>query len=311
MRYLAALMLALLLTVTAQAQQTIVIQLDTSGSMSDYMRSAQKSRMEVAQDALIEVLSKVPDGTKVGILTFDGWIYDIQPVNRAALEQAIRNTRPGGGTPLYEYVQAAGTQLLAEREKQLNIGTYKLLVITDGAAGDDHLNRDGQWSDGTVKPGVLKDIMSRNITVDAIGLDMSGDHALATQINGSYMRGDDPNSLVEAVSQAVAEVPMDDPQASDEAFKEIGELPDEFVGMAIKGLTKFSNHPIGERPPVPVVAEDGSVVRDENGDIMYQPDPVEEVSSFPGWLGWVCGGIFVVICIIGLLSVLGGSGRRY
>jgi hypothetical protein len=310
MRFFAAILALTLLTGTVGADDSIVIVLDTSGSMGDYMRSAKKSRMEVAQDALIEVLSKVPDTTKIGILSFEGWIYKLGPVDRAKLEQAIRSTEPGGGTPLYEYIRAGGTQLLDERGKQLNVGAYKLLVVTDGEAGDDRLNDPDRFSDGTPKLGVLDDIMSRNITVDAIGLDMDGDHSLATKINGSYMRGDDAASLVEAVSKAVAEVGFgDDQNAGADAFAEIAEIPDDAVMAVLKGLTTFPNHPVGEKPLVQVVQEDGTVT--------YQPDPTNEPVvideggggiSFLAVMGIFVGIVAVVIVIIVIVS---SSGRRY
>lgn len=291
MRFLTTILALALLTGTMRADDSIIIVLDTSGSMGDYMREAQASRMEVAQKALIEVLSKVPDTTKVGLLTFDGWVYDLQPVDRTKLTAAIQGTRPGGGTPLYEYIRAAGTRLLEERQGRLNVGSYKLLVITDGEAGDDRLNEDH----GGI-PGVLKDIIGRNITVDAIGLDMSGDHSLKTKINGTYMRGDDADSLMQAVEKAVAEVGFEgDQDAGADAFAEIAELPDTFVVAALQGLTTFSNHPIGEKAPVPVVLDDGTVV--------MQPDPTADPVPELGEGGGLSS-LMLLLAVIGIVAVI-------
>lgn len=305
------LLLVLCLTTVIQADDSIVIVFDTSGSMGDYMRSAQKSRMEVAQDALVEVLSQVPDTTKIGILTFDGWIYELGLVNREKIGKAIRSARTGGGTPLYEYIRAGGTALLKERAQQLNSGSYKILVVTDGEAGDEYLNRSSKFSDGSIKLGVLDDIMSRNIVIDAIGLDMQGDHSLATKINGSYMRGDDSNSLVEAVSKAIAEVSFEGNQnVGEEAFADIAEIPDDAVMAIIKGLTTFQNHPVGEKPPVQVVREDGTVT--------YEPDPANEPVAVPGEdsgvgilaiLGILVG--IVAIVIVVMIIVVNSSGGGY
>jgi len=280
---------------TAQADDSIVIVFDTSGSMGDYMRSAKKSRMEVAQDALVEVLSNVPDTTKIGILSFNGWIYELGPVDRTKLEVAIRSARTGGGTPLYEYIRAGGTTLLQERAQQLNAGSYKVLVVTDGEAGDEHLDRTTVFQDGSEKLGVLDDIMSRNVTIDAIGLDMQGNHSLATKINGSYMRGDDPASLVEAVAAAVAEVSFDDQSAGKDAFADIAELPDDAVVAVIKGLTTFQNHPVGEKPPVQVVREDGTVA--------YEPDPANEPVAAPGE-GDGMGALAILGIIVGIIAII-------
>lgn len=241
------------------ADDNIVIVFDTSGSMDDNMKTAGKTRLKVAQEALIGTLSNLPSTTKVGVLTFGGWVYDIQPVNQDVLTKAIRSTRPSGGTPLYQYISVGATRLLEERQKGNNLGSYKLLVVTDGIASDPALNNDSYFRDGTPKPGVLRDVMNRGISIDAIGLDMVDDHPLSKQINGLYMRGDDPSSLKKAIEKSVAEVGFGQNQnASDEAFREISELPEEFVLASLKGLTTFSNHPIGQKAPVEQKQPDGT-----------------------------------------------------
>ena len=266
-----AFLFAALFTCAAIADDYIVIVFDTSGSMNDYMRVAKKTRIEVAQDSLISVLSKVPSTTQVGILSFKGWIYDLQPVDQQKAEEAIRSTRPGGGTPLYQYIALGATRLLEERKKQDNIGSYKLLVVTDGVATDDALNRESWFEDRSSKPGVLKDVLNRGIIVDAIGLEMAGNHPLSAEINGTYMRGDDPKSLTTAISKSVAEVGFGATKdTSDDAFAEISELPDGFVMAALKGLTTFENHPIGEKaPPTPIATS----------QVETNPVPVQQVAA--------------------------------
>jgi len=297
MKLILTILALVVMTGVASADDNIVIVFDTSGSMSDSMRSAGgKSRMQVAQDALISVLSKVPKSTKVGVLTFNGWIYDIQPVDQAKLEAAIRATRPSGGTPLYQYIGSGATRLLKERDSQGNAGSYKLLVVTDGAASDDSLNVERTFGDGTPKPGVLQDVLNRGIVIDAIGLDMADKHALSTQINGVYMLGNDPNSLSKAIAKSVAEVGFGSTQdASDEAFKEISELPEEFVLASLKGLTTFANQPIGEKPPLEVKQADGTT--------MIVPNPANETSSGPMIL-------LGVVCVLGVIVVAAVAASR-
>jgi len=309
MRSLILAALVVLTTSVAQAQQTdsIVIVLDTSGSMGDSM-SGGKTRMQVAQDSLITVLKNTPPTTKVGILTFEGWIYDLQKVNQQQLEAAIRSTRPGGGTPLYEYLRAGATRLLEERQSQNNTGYYKLIVVTDGQAGDDSLNRESRFSDGSTKPGVLTDIISRNLIVDVIALDMGEDHDLMRLNNGADMKGNDPASLTSSIRKAVAEVGFGNQKdTSESAFKELDGLPDDFCLAAIKGLTTFRNHPIGEKPPVPIVQADGTVT--------MQPDPANEAVPPPGEGGGI-GGILLIVLVAGVgivffLVILTKAGRGY
>jgi hypothetical protein len=285
-----ALLFVLCLSSVAYADDHIVIVFDTSGSMDTRM-SGGKTRMKTAQDALVGVLSKVPDSTKVGILSFGGWIYDLQPVDRPKLEKAIHATRAGGGTPLYEYIAIGATRLLKERQNQGNVGSYKLLIVTDGLAGDSGLNSNSRFKDGSTKPGVLRDVLNRGIVVDAIGLDMPGDHPLSKEINGAYMRGDDPNSLSKAIAKSVAEVGFGGSKdASDEAFREIADLPEGFVMATLKGLTTFTNQPIGEKPPVEVIKT--SMTESEPVNVAAMSSPNNQVVVVLGVVG-VLGLIFI------------------
>lgn len=304
MRYLTLLLALLFFAASAAADDYIVIVLDTSGSMGDRMDSGD-TRMVVAQNALIEVLSKVPDTTRVGILSFEGWAYDIQEVNRARLTQAIRATRSRGGTPLYEYLRLGGTRLLQERQKQGNVGFYKIIVVTDGEANDEPLNSEGTFRNGTRKPGVLEDIMSRSLVVDTIGLDMSGDHSLKELINGQYMSGDDPETLTQAVQKALAEVGYGDSKdTAEDAFAELSDLPDEFFVVANKALTTYQNHPIGEMPPVVTITASGEVTQAPIPATVEVPELGEEGIGF-GTIMMI--GVVILVAVVGLILL---SGRR-
>lgn len=241
-------------------EDCIVVIFDTSGSMGEKMRTVRKTRMAVAQDALIDVLGSIDDNHKLGLLTFNGWAYDLAKVDKTVLQQAIVACKPSGGTPLYEAIKKGATRLLEERQKNANIGVYKLIVVTDGAATDAGLNDDGKFKNGSIKPGVLKDVIGRGIQVDTIALEISGTHALKDQINGIYMKGDDPESLKKSLSRAVAEIGVGgNDKLTEDAFREIAGLPEEFVTASLKSLTEFRNYPIGEPPPVKVIDESGAI----------------------------------------------------
>ena len=286
MKFLATCFLFMFCSV-AVANDNIVIVFDTSGSMNTSMKGG-KTRLQTAQEALINVLSKVPESTNVGVLSFNGWIYDLSPVDLPKLKNAIQHTGAAGGTPLYQYIAVGTTRLLQKRNDNGNAGSYKLLVVSDGEAGDASLNRDGRFRDGSVKLGVLKDVLSRGIIVDAIGLDMEANHPLSLEINGSYMRGNDSNSLTKAIAKSVAEVGFGATKdASDESFREISELPENFVQSSLKGLTTFQNQPIGEQPPKEVQPVNG--------------EPTSSVTPSPSNTTNSVGNIFT----IGLVSVAG------
>lgn len=260
MRYI-LFMICLLFSSKLIAGDTIIVVFDTSGSMDEFMRSAQKDRMTVAKQALIEVLSKVPTTTKIGVLTFQGWAYKVAPVEINSLTRSIDSIVAQGGTPLYEFIAQGGTELLTERENNSNVGYYKLVVVTDGEAGDINLNEDSVLEDGSFRLGVLKDVISRGIVVDTIALDMKSEHSLKTSINGVYMSGDDPESLRQSLTKAVAEVGFGDDSITADAFKELTDVPDAFANSVIEGLSTFKNAPIGET--VPVVQ--GNVIQNQSG----------------------------------------------
>lgn len=289
-----ALFLSLWFTGVATADDFIVILLDTSGSTGEYMsdvRGGQSgSRLDVAKKALSNVLSKTPTTTKIGLLTFEEWVSDIRVIDDTLLPK-IYKMRSRGSTPLYYNIKKAADRILEERSRQGNVGNYKLLVITDGEADheDAVLNNESTFSDGSIRPGVLNDVMNRNIVVDVIGLDMSDDHSLKTKINGFYMSGNDLEAVQSGVSKAVAEVGFGDSKdVSNEAFDDIKELPESFIASVLQGITTFQNHPIGEKPPIKVVEADGT--------IREIPVPTDDVTGG--------GGSFPVILIVAIIFVV-------
>ena len=121
-----------------------------------------------------------------------GWVVQLQPIDRKRLQVQVDRLRARGGTPLGQRMKDATDELLKLREKD-PYGDYRLLVVTDGEA-----------SDQDVLDAVLPDIMSRNLIVDVIGVDMQSEHSLATQVS-NYRRADDPASLEEAIADSLAE----------------------------------------------------------------------------------------------------------
>ena len=271
------------------ADDYIVIAFDTSNSMGTGMSKSKGSRMDVAKAALSSVLQTVPDTTNVGLVTFGGWAYDLNKVNKPVLQKAINDMNFTGGTPLYQYIKIAADRLLKERAKNNNVGSYKLLVVTDGEANYDDrpLNNDSRFYDGTPRLGVLKDIISRGIMVDAIGLEMASDHALKNQINGVYMRGDDADSIKKSLQKSMAEVGFDG-KDNLSSFDVISELPEVFVQSCLKGLTEFKNHPIGELPPPPVIVVSTTTV---SSDVIKEP------------FSWDKSGL-TAICLFGSVAVI-------
>ena len=230
----------------------VVIVLDASGSMAGKMRAANVTRMTAAKQALHQVLKQIPETTHVGLLVFsaenvkDHWVYPLGPRDDAVLSRAIDLPRPKGGTPLGRYIKIGADRLLEERKKQFGYGSYRLLVVTDGEAGDSKIMERNTRL--VLQRGVLN--------LDVIGVDMAGRHTLA-KMSHSYRQANDPESLTRAIKEVFAEISTSDGTDSGaEAFEEIASLGAEFAGGVLAGLAVTGNQPIGQGPqsptPVPV-----------------------------------------------------------
>lgn len=287
MKQLLAGLFLLICNLAVAADNNIIVVLDTSGSMEDRMAIG-RSRMEVVKDVLTNVLKDTPENTHIGIVSFQGWVYEFGPVDKDRLSDAIRDTRPVGGTPLWQYIKIGADRLLEARQKNNNVGVYKLIIATDGEAQDEYLANRGHND-----KGYLDDIINRGIIIDAIGVDMARDHKLSTQVNGSYMRGDDPRSLKQAVQRAVAEVKFEDIQF-DVDFQAISELPEAFAADAVTAVSTFQNHPVGEAAPeIPVEGQEQA-----SNNATLTPG-----NSEGGGLGFVCVASLVFLGIVVVIGI--------
>lgn len=250
-----ALLLSLVLAPASRAAETavdadnVVIVLDGSGSMENFMEGTSMQRMEAAKRGLLEVLKRIPPETQVGVVVFsavmpDPWIYPLGPRDDRRLERAIRSVSPAGGTPLGEYIQMGGTRLLAQRQAQHGYGTFRLLVVTDGEATDPDLVE-----------RYAPEVVARGITMDVIGVDMQETHTLAKKAH-SYRSANDPKSLKKAVEEVFAEVSAGHGGSDVAAFDEIAALPAEMALDMIKTLSASGNHPIGAPAPTPTPEPD-------------------------------------------------------
>jgi uncharacterized protein YegL len=293
MKKLLAAFALLFLASPSFAADNVVVLLDTSGSMDERLGSV--SKMKAAQDALCGVVDRVGPNTHIGIITFNGWIANLGPVNKESLKQAIRATRASGGTPLGKYVKDAADALIEARKRDKGLGTFKLVIATDGEA-----------TDGNLLAENIVHVKARGIVIETIGVGMKDDHALAKS-SKVYMRANDPESLKQAVNASVAEVGGGNSAVSDEDFRMIAPLDPKLSGHIITALTSPPDTPIGEPVTVYTVKEDGTL--DKSGTV--NPTEVAKANTggggLPTW-GWVCIGVVVFLVIV--VVVAAGSSRR-
>jgi uncharacterized protein YegL len=233
----------------AMGDDHVVVLLDTSGSMAERMRHTRAIKIDVAKQALQKVVDQMPAATQLGLLTFDNWAFPIGPVDKTKSQQSISLMRTGGGTPLGEYLKVAADSLLSIREKKYGVGTYTLLVVTDGES-----------TDGSLMDEYTPDIVSRGITLKTIGLDLNEAHTLS-RYSVSYFAADNPDALENALKKAVAELPVGNDQVEEDAYAMLSAIPDAMAPQLIDSLTNTLtlNQPIGEKPKVKLVDAQGNV----------------------------------------------------
>lgn len=204
---------------------TVVILLDTSGSMLDEMWSTNDSKAEVAKQALVQTVNNLSEETNVGILTFQSWIYPISKLNKAQAIEQINNIKFSGATPLGAFTAYASEELLKFKNKN-HYGSYKLLIITDGEA-----------QDNGILNAIIPDVLQKGVTINAIGVNMSSRHTLATKVN-AYRNANDPKSLNQAIKDSLAEVS----DTFQDDFESISSIPNEVGTAIVTGLTNSSTN---------------------------------------------------------------------
>ncbi len=140
---------------TVDAPFTVVLLLDTSGST--------EFKMEDIQNAAISFVNQLKPQDRVMVMSFDDKIQTFcEPTNdRAELVQAIRQTRTGDSTRLYDAVE----QVVAQKLKSI-AGRKAVVLFTDGV--------DTASGHATFK-STLKLVQESDAGVYVVAYDTSGD----------------------------------------------------------------------------------------------------------------------------------------
>lgn len=304
--------LSILLCSELLANQNVVIVLDDSGSMGEALRSDRRTtKIDAARAALRTVLEQLPDDSQVGVLVLNGeqdpWLMPLAPIDKAKVNSLVSRIRAGGGTPLGRSMKIAADALLQARSKQ-HYGTYKLLIVTDGEAGDNELVEQ-----------YLPDIVSRGLVLDVIGVDMKQNHSLATKVQ-TYRRADDARSLEQAISDVVlGESSADASDAGESDFEILNGLSSEVATEILATLAEQGNHPIGQQDRTAsfgaaetVPAPSGPVATVPHGSSRQVTPPTRGAGTFGAIFGslCVCSVAMIFIVGVGILLVVKSSGKR-
>jgi len=175
---------------------------DGSGSMGEVAAdncSDNQRKIDVAKSAMQTFIKQLPADANVGLYVFDGNAMServgVSANSRTQLKKAIKETYPGGGTPLSLAVQQAYNSLLHQAKKQLGYGEYHLIVITDGEANSG-------YGPGTIVNSVIK---YSPVNIHTIGFCISDRHSLNQKGRTFYKSATSRRELEEGLSSVLAE----------------------------------------------------------------------------------------------------------
>lgn len=132
----------------AKDQSTVVLTVDVSGSMA--AEDVAPTRIEAARQAADAFLDEVPDGVKVGLVSFsDGANVEIAPTTDLdSVRAAVQRLQPGGGTALGDAIaRSADLAHSSVGPTEPSSGT-----TTEGAPAVVLLLSDGANSTGSLDP---------------------------------------------------------------------------------------------------------------------------------------------------------------
>ena len=195
----------LLLPSVAMAEGKSIIVLDGSGSMWGQIDG--RAKLEIAREALGQVLSGLPADTEIGLMAYGhrtkGDCNDIELIvppakgTAQAITDAANAMKFLGKTPLTEAVRQAAADLRSTEEKAT------VILITDGI---ETCNAD------PCALGTELEQSGVDFTAHVVGFGLTEEEGkavacLAENTGGKYIQAADASSLVEALQTAVAEPP--------------------------------------------------------------------------------------------------------
>lgn len=180
-------------------RKNYVLILDGSGSMSKSQCSGNLSKNKVAQQAVIEWASLIPDDANLGLVVFDHSGFSIRlPLglnNREQFREEVGKVVPDYKTPLARALDTAYSMLTEQGRKQLGYGEYTVVVVTDGAADDIQ----------ALERSVNMVLTNSPVMIYTIGFCIANDHSLNRQGRTVYRAANNPAELRQGLQDVLAE----------------------------------------------------------------------------------------------------------
>jgi hypothetical protein len=179
--------------------KNFVLVLDGSGSMARQGCSGNRSKHEVAREAVIEWAASVPEDANLGLIVFDRHGFSTRlPLglaNRPQFKAEVEKVIPDGKTPLALAVDTAHKMLIEQGRRQLGYGDYTVVIVTDGVA-DDIV---------ALNQSVNKVLATSPIIIHTIGFCIESDHSLNRAGRTTYRAANNPAELRQGLQDVLAE----------------------------------------------------------------------------------------------------------
>ena len=180
-------------------RKNFVVIFDGSGSMGDKKCSGDKTKADVAKDAVSEWSKSVPEGANLGLIVFDQSGLSVRlPLginNRDQFRQKVQAVIPNYKTPLATSLDRAYQMLNVQGRRQLGYGEYSIVVVTDGVANDP----------AALGRGVLKITAGSPVMINTIGFCIATNHSLNQAGRTIYKGANDPAALKRGLEEVLAE----------------------------------------------------------------------------------------------------------
>jgi Ca-activated chloride channel family protein len=192
-------------------QATVLLVIDTSGSMGEQVAGTGRSKLELAKQAARNSLSQFASGDQVGLWMFstqlDGEtdyreLVPIGPMDsqrRAQLGERIDGLQPGGGTGLYD-TSLAAHQFVEGRASADDINA--VVLLTDGRNEDNGISLDNLLSQLRTEEG------ARSVRLFTIGYGEDADLGTLRRIsqttNAAAYDSSDPTSIDQVFTAVIS-----------------------------------------------------------------------------------------------------------
>jgi Mg-chelatase subunit ChlD len=207
----------MLLTRSVAPSNRIYVILDASGSMLDEM--GQKTKFDIARDALTALVSELPENSELALRVYGSkkraievgadadteLLIPLSPLDRGKFLAALQPLRARGKTPLAQSLHDAAADLKGAAGEASPDNPTTVLLLTDG--GEDTRPRQDPVA-AAAELGKLK-----NVQVKIIGFDINREdwtqqlHAMTDAAGGRYWSATDAGSLMNQVREALIPAP--------------------------------------------------------------------------------------------------------